>query len=315
MLPGLTAMHSIALIGYGYWGKRFLRYLEEQFEVAYICHRNAADLGRFTPNIEKVLNSDVEAVIIATPIDTHYEIAKKALEHGKHVLCEKPLAQSSSQVMELANLAQKNNLHLITEFTYTFSSGIQQARQLIEQSAIGDLLSMEMSLRYLGRFLKFNVYWLLASHMLAVRHMFVALTENRFTLMEQVPHETGIIEVHGRVPGYISVSLNYPQRETRIIWYGTNGTMLYDGINQPTLSLATYKKKPGALANEMLEQVKYFHHDEQNNLRNAALFFAHVLDGGIDPTHNLEMSASVTRLLEELDRGAQAVSIGDNSHP
>lgn len=291
-------MHKIALIGYGYWGKRFLRYLEEQFNVAYICHRNADEFGRFTSNIEKVLNSNVEAVVIATPINTHYEIVKSALQCGKHILCEKPLAQSFREVGEIAEIASKNKLHVVTEFTYTFSSGIQQAKRLIEEGTIGDLLSMELSLRYLGRFLKFNVYWLLASHLLAVRDMFVPLLENDFTLAEQINDETGIIEIARKVPGYISVSLNYPQRETRIVWYGSEGTIVYDGINQPTLSVAVYKKKQGVLANEMLDRVQYFHHDEQNNLRNAALFFAGVLDGTNDSKYNLQVALAVTKILE-----------------
>ena len=291
-------MHKIALIGYGYWGKRFLKYLEELFDVAYICHRNADESGRFTSSIEKVLNIDIEAVVIATPIDTHYEIVKRALENGKHVLCEKPLAQSFQEVCEIAEIASKNKLYVVTEFTYTFSNGIQQAKKIIDEGTISDLLSMELSLRYLGRFLKFNVYWLLASHLLAVRDMFVPLTENDFTLIEQINDETGIIQIGGKVPGYISVSLNYPQRETRIIWYGSEGTIVYDGINQPTLSVATYKKKPGVLANEMIDGVQYFHHDEQNNLRNATLFYNDVLNGISDSKRNLQTSLAVTKILE-----------------
>lgn len=290
-------MHKIALIGYGYWGKRFLRYLEEQFDVAYICHRNADESGRSTSSIEKVLNSDIEAVVIATPIDTHYEIAKKALECEKYVLCEKPLAQSFGEVSEIAEIASRNKLHVVTEFTYTFSSGIQQAKKLIEEGTIGDLLSMELSLRYLGRFLKFNVYWLLASHLLAVRDMFVPLLENDFAVVEQINAETGIIEITGKVPGYISVSLNYPQRETRIIWYGSEGTIAYDGINQPTLSVVRYKKKYGVLSNEMIDNIQYFHYDEQNNLRNAALFFAGVLDGMNNSEYNLQVALAVTKIL------------------
>lgn len=291
-------MHKTALIGYGYWGKRFLRYLEEQFNVAYICHRNADESGRFTSNIERVFNSDIEAVVIATPIDTHYEIAKKALECGKHVLCEKPLAQSFQEVCEIAEIASKTKLHIITEFTYAFSTGIQQAKNLIEGGTIGDLLSMELSLRYLGRFLKFNVYWLLASHLLAVRDMFVPLLENDFAVVEQVNGETGVILISGRVPGYISVSLNYPQREMRIIWYGSEGTIVYDGINQPTLSVVRYKKKYGTLSNEMIDNIQYFHYDEQNNLRNATLFYNDVLNGISDSKRNLQTSLAVTKILE-----------------
>jgi predicted dehydrogenase len=291
-------MHKIALIGYGYWGEKFLRYLEEQFDVAYICHTTANESGRFTSKIEKVLSSDIEAVVIATPIDTHYEIVKNALKYGKHVLCEKPLAQSFQEVSELAEIALKNKLCVVTEFTYTFSSGIQQAKKLFKEGVIGDLLSMELSLRYLGRFLKFNVYWLLASHLLAVRNMFVPLIENDFSITEQITDETGIIQITGKVPGYISISLNYPQRETRIVWYGSEGTILYDGINQPTLSVVRYKKKYGALSNELIDNIQYYHYDEQNNLKNAALFFAGVLDGMNDANNNIQTALAVTKILE-----------------
>ena len=290
-------MRKLALIGYGYWGKRLLRYLEEQFDVVYICHRSADESGRFTSNIEKVLSSDVEAVVIATPVDTHYEIAKKVLECGKHVLCEKPLAQLFREISEIAEIASRNKLHVITEFTYMFSNGIQQAKKIIDGGTVGELLSMELSLKYLGRFLKFNVYWLLASHMLAVRDMFVPLLGNDFTVVEQVNGETGVILISGCVPGYMSVSLNYPQRETRIIWYGSEGTIVYDGINQPTLSVAVYKKKHGVLANEMIDRVQYFHHDEQNNLRNAVAWFASVLDNTNNLGRNLQTSLAVTRIL------------------
>lgn len=290
-------MHKLALIGYGYWGKRLLGYLEEQFDVAYICHRNASESKRFTSSIEKALNGDIEAVVIATPIDTHYEIAKRVLQYDKHILCEKPLAQSYREACEIAEIASEKNLCVVTEFTYTFSNGIQQARKLIRDGGIGELLSMELSLKYLGRFIKFNVYWLLASHLLAVWNMFAPLENSDFTLVEQVKDETGIILVKGCVPGCIRVSLNYPQRETQAIWYGTEGTIVYDGINQPALSVVKYKKKHGALSNEMIDNIQYFHHDEQNNLRNAVAWFASILDNTNDLGRNLQTSLAVTRIL------------------
>lgn len=291
-------MRKIALIGYGYWGRRLLKYLEERFDVAYICHRDAKESGRFTSSIGKVLNSDLEAVVIATPVDTHYEIAKQALEGGKHILCEKPLALSLREVNELSELASGRGLSLVTEFTYTFSNGIREAKRLIDSGEIGNLLSMNLSLGYLGRFLQFDAFWLLASHLLAVRDMFVPLEQNEFSVIEQIPNETGLILIKGPVPGHMSVSLNYPRRESRVTWYGSRGTIVYDGLGQVSLGVAQYKKREGALAPEMMENVQSLSFDEQNNLRNAVGFFASVLDGTDDPKPNLKTAIGVTRILE-----------------
>lgn len=307
-------MNKIALIGYGYWGKRLLRYLEEKFTISYICHRKAPESGIYTSNLDNVLDSNVDAVVIATPINTHYSIAKKALEAGKHVLCEKPLSMSYTEALELSRIAKKNNLHLVTEFTYTFSDGINKAREIINKKEIGDLLSMEFSLRYVGRFVKFNVYWLLASHMLAVRNMFVPLNKNEFRLKDNINNETGLIIIDGKVPGYISVSLNYPQRETRIIWYCKEGTIVYDGINQPTLSVIRYRKKYGVLSNELIEKSWYFHYDEQNNLRNAASYFNDVMNGKINPRENLNSALKVTRILRKFNNETKSPGFSDNSY-
>ena len=294
-------MHKIALIGYGYWGKRFLRYLEEQFDVAYICHRNADESGRFTSNIEKVFKSDVETVVIATPIDTHYGIAKAALECGKHVLCEKPLSRSEFEIMDLMDIAQRSRLHLVTEFTYTFSRSLNLAHELVRDGKIGRLVAVDLSLRHVGRFLTFNVYWLLATHMLAVLDMFVDIESCSFKQFDLIPNETAVILFNNdTIAGQITVSLNYPDREARVVLYGEEGTVVYNAFDEVTLRVGTYLKTPGAPSDSLIKDQQGFNYDERNNLALAARYFRDVLDGSIDAFKNSRRAIAVTRTLEKL---------------
>ena len=101
---------NVALVGFGYWGKVWKGVLEKEPEttLTHIRHRSAANKGLFTNDRTQLLSDKVDAVIVATPVPTHYELVKFFLEHGKHVLCEKPLTLKRSEAVELTDLARKN---------------------------------------------------------------------------------------------------------------------------------------------------------------------------------------------------------------
>ena len=291
-------MRKIALIGYGYWGRILLPYLEECFEVTHICHRSAREDGRFTPDISMVLASDIDAVVVATPIDAHYEIVKLALEAGKHVFCEKPLTMSYREAINLTHIAINKNLHIFTDYTYMFSRSILAARDIVDRGELGELLAMGMTMGQLGRFGSFGVYWFLASHLLSVRAMFVPLADNTFNLAEQIRGETGTITICGDVPGVITVSLNRPIREKSIVWYFSGGTITYDGVGRPSLSVVSYDRESGE--GNAVRGNRQYCYDERNNLRNAVGYFKDVLYGVMDSDQNLATSLAVTKILEGL---------------
>ncbi len=289
---------NIALIGYGYWGKRLLKYLLEQFNVECIFGRSLDTHGVFTNNLEEALRDEIDAVTIATPMDTHYSLVKRALRAGKHVLCEKPLAFTKKEIEYLYFLSEANNLRLITEYTYTFSEGIHQAIRWIKDGKIGELQAIEMSLRYVGRFLPFDVYWLLASHMLSVLDMIIPLNELEFKKTELIPNETGILSFSGKIRGQIFVSINYPRRESRIIAYGSKGTLVLDFLSRPELQHFLYNKTPGVHGSNLIDQEVVLPSDETNNLRLAVSYFADVLDDRRSDMHNRNMALRVTEVLE-----------------
>ena len=126
-------MKNIAIVGYGYWGKNLVRnfYNLEGCYIEYVCEKNeknANNCSTIYPNInvvdnfETLLNDqNVDAIVIATPVDTHYQLAKDALLHGKHVLVEKPLTSSYKESKELVEIAIEKNKILMVDHTFLYT--------------------------------------------------------------------------------------------------------------------------------------------------------------------------------------------------
>jgi predicted dehydrogenase len=112
---------------------------------------------------------DVDAVAIITPVWTHFELAKAALENGKHVFVEKPFTATSAQAEELIELAQKRNLKIMVDHTFLFTGAVKKIRQLIDQDELGDLYYYDSTRVNLGLFQHdIDVIWDLAPHDLSI---------------------------------------------------------------------------------------------------------------------------------------------------
>jgi predicted dehydrogenase len=178
-MDGGMQLMNLALIGYGYWGQKVIKYLPRLFDVKWTC-TSKTDLGQVWP--------DIEAVMIATPIDTHFDLALQAIHKGKHVFVEKPLAMNTANAVLLKAEAERMGVKLAVDYTQTFSKGIQKAVELVKES--GGPRFIEMSTKNLGRFKPYSVYWLLASHWLSVLDMVVPLKNFSASGFEQKPVET-----------------------------------------------------------------------------------------------------------------------------
>ena len=123
-----------------------------------------------TTAVTNILDDDkVEAVAIATPVGTHYPLAKAALEKGKHVLLEKPLAASVAQGRELVELAAKNDLRLMCDHTFCYTGAVKKIKQIIDAGELGEVLYFDSIRINLGLFQSdVNVIWDLATHDLAI---------------------------------------------------------------------------------------------------------------------------------------------------
>lgn len=171
----------IGLIGYGYWGPNILRNLiaHTDAEVAVVADQKLERLAalkkmypsiRTTTDANEVVNSkDIDAVVIATPVQTHYPLARAALDAGKHVLVEKPLTDSLASGEELVKLAEKKQRTLMVDHTYLYTGSIDVMKKLIDGGEIGALQSFSSTRFNLGLFQgDVNVLWDLAPHDLSI---------------------------------------------------------------------------------------------------------------------------------------------------
>jgi predicted dehydrogenase len=168
---------GVGLVGLGYWGPNLLRGLIEQpgVDIRYICDLDDERLASFsrrylgaapTRRYEDLLEDpEVEAVIIATPVFTHFELAAAALRAGKHTFVEKPLAPSGAQAAELIALARARDLRLMCGQTFLYSPPVKEVKRLIETNELGDIFFISSSRVNLGLHQRdVSVIWDLGPH-------------------------------------------------------------------------------------------------------------------------------------------------------
>jgi len=171
----------IGVIGYGYWGPNIVRnfHSQDNCQVTLVADHNPKCEERlkkvfpsvgFTTEENQILNSkDIDAVAVVTPVWTHYELAKRALENGKHVFVEKPFTYSVAQGEELIELADRKNLKIMVDHTFLFTGAVRKIRELVDNGSLGDLYyydSLRVNLGLLQH--DINVIWDLAPHDLSI---------------------------------------------------------------------------------------------------------------------------------------------------
>jgi predicted dehydrogenase len=169
------------VIGYGYWGPNVVRNLNqlEKAEVQAVCDLSAAARQRIqkvypqldvTSNpTELVSSSEIDAIAVVTPVWTHYELAKAALENGKHVFVEKPFTSNGAQAEELIGLAASKNLKIMVDHTFLFTGAVRKIKQVLQDGTLGKLYYYDSTRVNLGLFQHdVNVIWDLAPHDLSI---------------------------------------------------------------------------------------------------------------------------------------------------
>jgi len=171
----------VGVIGYGYWGPNIVRNLSalDRCDLVSVCDTKPNALKRaqktypalhLTTDPNEVLQSPIiDAVAIVTPVWTHFELAKAALENGKHVFVEKPFTSNSAQAAELIELATRKNLRIMVDHTFLFSGAVRKVRELVGNGTLGPLYYFDSTRVNLGLFQHdVSVVWDLAPHDLSI---------------------------------------------------------------------------------------------------------------------------------------------------
>lgn len=334
-------MVRAAIIGCGYWGPNLIRNFHDHpnADVRYVCDSNPAPLegiSRRYPTVrtindyqEVLADAEVDAVVVATPVDTHFPIAKAALEAGKHVMVEKPLTDSSATAEELIELADKNGRILMVDHTFLFTSAVKKMKEIVEAGELGNLYYIDSVRVNLGLFQHdINVVWDLGPHDISIVNYLVGR-------MPEGVSAVGASHVGGALEDVAYVTLNYsgnllvhfhvnwlaPAKVRRMIVGGSKKMLVWDDI-EPSEKIKVYDSgvtvKPlpdgqpdkgeiyktliqyrtGDMLAPRLENVEA--------LRGVVSHFIESIELGCAPVTDGRMGLDVIRILEATDRSIKA---------
>ena len=262
-------MIKIGIVGMGYWGPNLYRNFDssKDFLVKYICDRDLKLLKKisvsneFTSkvnNYKKIINdSDIQAVVIATPVSTHYSLAKECLEAGKHVFVEKPLADSSKKCQNLINIAKKNSLTIFVDHTFLYTSAVNKMKEIASKKDFGNLLYYDSTRINLGLIQNdINVMWDLAVHDLAILNFIenrkpkiVSAVGHKHFKSKPVTSAYLTVKYDNNFVAHINVNWLSPVKIRQTILGGSKKMILYNDL-EPSDKIKVFNKGVDVIKNE-----------------------------------------------------------------
>jgi predicted dehydrogenase len=240
----------VALVGYGYWGPNLARNLAAlpDVELAVVCElddarraeaRRMLPTARFADYDDVLSDRDVDAVVVATPARTHYELACRALESGKHVLVEKPLAMTVSDCEDLGGRADRAGLTLMVGHTFLYNSAVRWLRDHVQGGHLGDVLYVHAQRLNLGRVRRdVNVLWNLAPHDVSIllyvldADPVAVSARGRGYLRSDVEDVVFVdLEFPDGGLGHLHLSWLDPRKVRQVTVVGTRNMVVYDDID------------------------------------------------------------------------------------
>lgn len=241
---------QIGVIGAGYWGPHLIRNVSE---IAGATLSGIADLSeerlrqlhmrypgiKMTQDYHDLLESDIDAVVIATPVNTHHALALEALRAGKHVLVEKPLTRTSDEALSLIHEAEKNGLALMVGHTFEYNPAVLALRDVIQRGDIGEVLYVDAARLNLGQFRRdVNVVWDLAPHDISIMNMILRSEPTHVSArgnacIHPEMHDVAYLELRypNGVMGNIHVSWLEPAKVRRFTVVGDEKMIVYNDIS------------------------------------------------------------------------------------
>lgn len=332
MLDGLI---GVGVVGYGYWGPNLVRNFanSEVAQVVSVSDLDPAKLAasrRLYPGIattsdfrDLLADGRIDAIAIATPVHSHYELALAALKAGKHVLVEKPLAQTSGQVLHLIDEAERRNLTLMVDHTFVYTPAVQKIRQLIADDTLGDIYYYNSVRASLGLFQSdVNVIWDLAVHDISIiQHILdqepIAVSATGTCHVLGTPENMAHIALffQNSCVAHISVNWLSPVKVRQTFVGGSRRMIVYDDV-EPTEKIKVYDRGitvNGSAENAHQLRIGYRagdmwapHLAATEALQTEAEHFIDCLRSGKTPVSSARTGLRVVEVLEAASRSMAA---------
>jgi predicted dehydrogenase len=254
-------MLKVGVIGYGYWGPNLVRNFmsapgSSVISVCDLLENRLSPVRKLYPAIntttnprELITDKNIDAVVIATPVFSHFELALTALKAGKHVLVEKPLAANSTEACKLIEEAEARKLVLMVDHTFVYTDAVRKIREMISAGGLGDIYYYDAVRVNLGLFQHdVNVIWDLAIHDLSIMdyvlpHRPVAITATGMSHVPGQPENVAYITLFFNEPQIAHVHVNWltPVKVRHTLIGGSEKMILYDDL-EPSEKLKVYDK-------------------------------------------------------------------------
>lgn len=329
-------MVRVGVIGLGYWGPNLARNFNaaDGVELSAICDLDERRLSQIagsyptakkTRSVEEVLTDpDIDAVAIATPVNTHYPIAKHALNAGKHVLVEKPLSSTVEMAEELVDLAQSKGLVLMVDHIFAYSAPVRKMKEIYCSGQLGELFFIDSVRINLGLFQHdVNVVWDLAPHDLSIVDFLLGRLPKSLSAFGAIHAGNGIEDVahlnldfgNGLIANF-HVNWLSPVKIRHTIIGGSRKSLVYNDLD-PSEPLKVYdcgievqegdaEKRHGLLVGYRSGDVWSPHVDRTEPLRVMAEHFGDCVANGKRPITSGEEGLRVVRILDAAQRSIKA---------
>ncbi len=323
------------VIGWGYWGPKIARNLDSLSHAAVTMVADT-DASRFTnlavnqpwiqttTLLKNIFRSDVDAIVIATPVSTHFQLAREALLHGKHVLVEKPLTANVTEAEELVALAQKQQRILMVGHTFEYNPAVNELRKLVQSGELGKIYCIEAERVNLGLFRNdINVIWDLAPHDISILLYLLAQRPERIKVQAHAHVQSNIedvahldLEFADGMNAHIHVSWLHPCKIRRVTVIGDARMVVYDDTN-PAEMIKVYNKGADVNADPVVSyrygEITIPHIDWIEPLHLECEDFANSIRTGTKPRASGEVGLAVVKVLaaaqEALLRSAKQNSV------
>lgn len=330
---------TLGVIGCGYWGPNLIRNFDAlpNCRVKWACDREPSRLDRIgtlyremwrTSEADQVLDDpEVQAVVIATPVASHYPLARRALEADKHVFIEKPLARSSAECRELIERADRRGLALVVGHTFVYTAAVRKMKEIIDSGEIGRVLYVSSQRLNLGLFQRdINVAWDLAPHDISIILHLLGKKARSVSCLGRAHFTPGVEDVTNMSISFadgvfstIQSSWLDPNKVRRMTVVGERKMIVYDDT-EPLEKLKVYDKRVEAPARyDTFGEFFYSYHyggvyspflEQEEPLRTECRRFLQRVQDGTSTESEGHHGLEVVSILEAAARSLAAEGVG-----
>jgi len=312
----------ICVVGAGYWGKNHIRTFHELGCLGGIVDQSQDMLDHFSeqyPSVrmykhlkDALQNSELAGFTVATPAETHFEIAKCIITAGKHVLVEKPFTIQIGHAEELVKLAEKHKVKLMVGHVLLFHPAIIKIKEIIAQGKIGKLQYIYSNRLNLGKVrTEENVFWSLAPHDISIFQYFTDLFPEKIhangsTFLQEGIHDSTItlLKYPDGVEGHIFVSWLHPFKEHRLLVIGSDAMITFEDSSEGK-PLKFYSKKietKNGIPKKIDGPVELIEYEQKMALTEELNYFVKNLDNKMSSIANGQHALEVTKILFEASK-------------